>query len=212
MLRNARPLYPRRRKGSRASRGGRRNGEGFEFHYNVKVDEDGRAASVKSDVFHADFDGCTRAALRAMEISPEFLRTWVLQPLLYEEREDGQTNAARASVGNLVMVMGVAVALAPIIIKAAGITIIFAITLEIAEEVVEAIRRRRNWKDKCTDSYVECMDSDLGDEPGNNWNITRCGTCLEQCNEKNNWVWPSHVPMGDGLVPCGRLGRTWRKN
>jgi hypothetical protein len=101
--------------------GGDLGGRRFEFHYDVKVGEEGRPVSVKSDGFHADFDGCTRAALRAMEVPPEILLMWGMsQPLA---RGDGQTNAARGLHGNLVIV-GVLVALAPIIIEAAGITIL----------------------------------------------------------------------------------------
>ncbi len=184
--------------------GGDLGGRGFEFHYDVKVDEEGRVASVKSDVFHADFNGCTRAALRAMEVPPELLLTWMSQPLA---RGDGQTNKARGLVGNLVIV-GVSVALAPIIIKAGGVTILFMITVAIAEDVVEAIRRRRTKKDECTDGYVECMDSRVGDEMGNNWNTSRCETCRERCRREGSW--PSQVIIWDQWVPCGRLGPTWR--
>jgi hypothetical protein len=89
--------------------GGELGGRGFEFRYGVKVDEKGRAGDVKSDGFHADFDGCTRTALRAMEVPSELLLTWMSQPLA---RGDGQTNAARGLAGNLV-ILGVTIALAP---------------------------------------------------------------------------------------------------
>ncbi|MDC0741099.1 hypothetical protein [Polyangium mundeleinium] len=179
--------------------GGDLGGEAFEFHYDVKVDEEGQVASVKSDVLHADFSGCTRAALRAMEVPPELFLTWMSQPLA---RGDRQKNAARGLVGDLVIV-GVTIALAPLIIEAAGVTIVIMIGVAIAEDVVEAVRRRRTKKDECTDGYVDCMDSKLGDELGNNWNTTRCATCLEVCNNKGSW--PSQVPVGEDLVPCGRL-------
>jgi len=97
--------------------GGRLRGGGFEFNYTVDVDEWGGAASVKSDVFHADFDGCTRAALRAIQFDPEVLLTWISDTFAQGE---GQTNAARGLVGNLV-VAGVRIVLAPILIEAAGV-------------------------------------------------------------------------------------------
>jgi len=115
--------------------GGNLGGRGFEFDYDVKVDEEGRAVSVKSDVYNADFDGCTRAALRAMEVPPELLLTWMSQPL-------GQTNAARGLAGNVLVIVGVVVKLAPIIIEAAGVTIVFMIAVAIGDEVIEATRRR----------------------------------------------------------------------
>ena len=185
--------------------GGDLGGRGFEFHYDVKVDEEGQVASVKSDVLHADFSGCTRAALRAMEVPPELFLTWMSQPLA---RGDRQKSAARGLVGDLVIV-GVTIALAPIIIEAAGVTIVFMIGVAIAEDVVEAVRRRRTKKDECTDGYVECMDSRVGDELGNNWNTSRCETCRETCRREKSW--PSHVLIWEDWVPCGRLEPTWRK-
>ncbi|MDC0741097.1 hypothetical protein [Polyangium mundeleinium] len=185
--------------------GGDLGGEAFEFHYDVKVDEEGQVASVKSDVLHANFSGCTRAALRAMEVPPELFLTWMSQPLA---RADRQENAARGLAGNLVIV-GVTIALAPIIIKATGVTIVFMIGIAIAEDVVEAVRRRKSKKDECRDGYVECMDSRVGDELGNNWNTSRCETCREICQRHNSW--PSHVLIWDEWVPCGRLEPNWRK-
>ncbi|WP_136969888.1 hypothetical protein [Polyangium sorediatum] len=185
--------------------GGDLGGEAFEFHYDVKVDEEGRVASVKSDVLHANFSGCTRAALRAMEVPPELFRTWMFQPLA---RGDRQNNAARGLAGNLVIV-GVTIALAPIIIKATGVTIVFMIGIAIAEDVVEAVRRRKSKKDKCTDGYVECMDSKVGDELGNNWNTSRCENCFRICQDEKSW--PPRVRMWEDWVPCGRLEPTWRK-
>lgn len=61
------------------------------------------------------------------------------QPLA---RGDGQPNTTRGLVGNVVVIVGVVVTLAPIVIKAAGITIVFMVVVAIAEDVLEAIRRR----------------------------------------------------------------------
>jgi len=132
--------------------GGRLRGGGFEFNYTVDVDEWGGAASVKSDVFHADFDGCTRAALRAIQFDPEVLLTWISDPFAQGE---GQTNAARALVGNLV-VAGVRIVLAPILIEAAGVTIVLVVAIVITEEVIEAIKRRR------PPNLNRCLDAAAG--------------------------------------------------
>ncbi|TKC98528.1 hypothetical protein [Polyangium fumosum] len=136
--------------------GGDLGGRSFEFDYDVKVDEEGRAVSVTSDVLNADFDGCTRAALRAMEVPPELLLTWMSRPLA---RGDGQTNAARGLAGNVLVIVGVVVKLAPIIIEAAGVTILFTITLAIADEVIEAIRKYRP-----NPNLNRCLDAAAGGE------------------------------------------------
>lgn len=133
--------------------GGDLGGRGFEFKYTVKVDEEGRAVDVKSDGFNADFDGCTRAALRTMELPPELLQTWISEPLA---RQDGQTNAARGLVGNLVIV-GLTIALAPIIIETAGVTIVFMIAVAIGAEVIEAIRKYRP-----NPNLNRCLDAAAG--------------------------------------------------
>lgn len=190
--------------------GGDLGGRGFEFKYTVKVDEEGRAVDITSDVFHADFGGCTRAALGAMQMDPEYLLSWMSEPLA---RRDGPTNAARSSVGNVVVIMGVVVTLAPIIIKTTEVTIILAIALTLTGEVVEAIRRRKTKKDECTERYEECIDSDVGATMGNTWNETRCGRCLSICVDPKNVKksWPSHVLIWDEWLPCGRLAPDWRK-
>ncbi len=187
--------------------GGDLGGAGFSFHYEAKLDADLRVASVKSDVFHADFDACTRAAIRAMEMPEERLLTWMAKSLAQGDRQTNE--GARGLAGNVVVIVGVVVTLAPIVIKAAGVTIVFVLAVAIGEEVIEAIRRRRPSKEDCIDAYEQCMDSNLGDEDGNNWNMSRCATCLRRCQNENN-IWPLQVPMPEGWVPCGRLGPNWR--
>jgi len=78
------------------------------------------------------------------------------------------------------------------------------------EDILDAARRRRTKKDECTDGYVECMDSKVGDQPGNTWNETRCARCLKICVDDPNKSWPSQVQMWEGWVPCGRLGPAWQ--
>jgi hypothetical protein len=126
--------------------------------------------------------------------------------------EDAAATMSRAYMGSPAAVVVVLVALSEIVLEAGAVTILFAVTLEVVDEagkdIAEAARRRRTKKDACTDGYVECMDSRVGDEHGNNWNQTRCALCMDRC-EKNG-SWPSQVMMWERLESCGRLGPNWR--
>jgi hypothetical protein len=76
---------------------------------------------------------------------------------------------------------------------------------EAGKDIAEAARRRKSKKDECTKGYTECMESNVPKELGNNWNITRCGTCRNLCKDPD-YVWPSQVRIWDEWVSCGRLG------
>jgi len=174
-------------------------GLNFRFNYKVQIDENGRALHVKSDVFHADLDGCTKMALRAMQISPEVLAPWLSQPIA---QGNGQTKGARGVVGN-VIILGMAIALGDIIINAGGITVIIAISLAMAEDVVEAIRRRPrpepDEEKSCTQHLSDCLMSDVASKKGSVWKHTLCRSCFERCRDGE---WPASINLAGRTESC----------
>jgi hypothetical protein len=180
----------------------------YYLNTHVRVDRDGINQGVSTNDIPKtshDLTACMRVALREMAIPEAILQA--------PPTEDAAATMSRAYMGSPAVVVVVAVGLSEIVLEAGAITILFAVTVEVVNEagkdIAEAARRRKSKKDACTDGYEECKKSDVADEPGNNRNESRCATCRNKC-EKDNYVWPSHVPMPEGWVSCGRLGPNWR--
>lgn len=178
----------------------------YRFTPRVRVDQGGVSRGVSTDDIPSttpDLAACTRVVLRDMAIPASILNS---------APKDAVATTDRSYMGSPAAAVVVIVVLGELALEAGAYTILFAITVEVvseaAKDIAEAVRRRRSKKDECTDGYEECRDSSVGDGRGNNWNMTRCGTCLEWCNRNKSW--PSQVPMPEGWVPCGRLGSTWK--
>ncbi|MBK9261214.1 MAG: hypothetical protein IPM54_15590 [Polyangiaceae bacterium] len=176
------------------------------FDSKVLVDEDGDKEDVTiDDIPNTAYDlgACMRNALRAMPIAEQPLREGVH---ILKNRREQPSAAERSLMGSPVVVVGgVVIVVSELVLEAGAYTIVFAVAVEVvdraAKDAMEALKRRRTWKDKCTDSYEKCVMSPLGWGHGNHWNMTRCGTCLEVC--RNSKLWPSHIEMdGEGSVPC----------
>jgi hypothetical protein len=179
----------------------------YSFSPNVQVSRGGFVQEVSTyDIPQSapDLAACTRVVLREMALPDAILQA--------PPSGDAAATTSRAYMGSPAVVVIVVVGLSELVLEAGAYTILFAVTVELVNEagkdIAEAARRRRTKKDECTDAYVACMDSKVGDELGNTWNESRCGTCRNWCDKNNSW--PSQVMMWDGWVPCGRLGPTWK--
>ncbi|TKC90035.1 hypothetical protein [Polyangium fumosum] len=86
----------------------------------------------------------------------------------------------------------VAVNLVPIVLVAAGVTIVVAVTVHVAEEAAEAIRRwPKKVEEKCQPPFQECLENPW--QPKRNretyGNYKDCGGCLAECRNKDG-IWP----------------------
>jgi len=160
-----------------------------------QVDKEGRAINAATDVFNADLAGCTRVALRAMEVPPDLLRTWLPEP---PAQGNEQTNDARGLVGNPGVVV-VTIVHADLIIEAGGVTIIFAMSLELTKEVAEALRRRPRPGDplSCQDHLNLCLGTDTADKDGDVIGSSRCKMCFEWCKGEGKGMWPKGIELTD---------------
>jgi hypothetical protein len=147
----------------------------------VDVDEDGHVegARVKDSIIgDPGIESCMVSALRGMSLPASITRTGRVSP------------ESRRYVGNAGA--GALVALGPIALAAAGITVLMVVTVYIVEETVEAISKRERKKidDKCQELLHECLDhpkhpdgksSDFGENKP-------CGDCKRQCvHQKGEW-------------------------
>jgi hypothetical protein len=158
----------------------------YAMQFNVEVTESGHAGRVKlkdSSPGERRLESCIARALEGMTSPVPAMRLISQQPVSPESRGLGQPLPAIA--------VGSGGALAPIFILAAGITVIVAVTLYVAEEVAEAERRRRKIKEQCMELLVECLNTPKQPE----WNRgtfgdrKACRECFAICKRENG-KWP----------------------
>ena len=189
--------------------------QSYRIESKVKVNSGGYAVDAETTGLPEheapEFSSCTRIALSNMKVPLSIFPLRTLEAL-------GTANSVDKPLGNqagnVLIVVGIATVLAEFVIEYGGHMILFAVSVALVEDAIEAAkRRRRTSKDECTDGFEECMDSKIGDLLGEHWNRSRCGSCLKVCRMTQSW--PAQVPMfdrdgtGKDVVPCGRLGPTW---
>jgi hypothetical protein len=168
----------------------------------VKVDQDGRVVDAVIDglpLTAPDLAACARVALRDMAVPDSVLRLRPDEPPISQQ----QSAPARGLMGNL-LVLGGAIALGEIVAKAFGATLIFAVAAQVVDtgvkEIAELARRRKTWKDECTDHYEVCVASRLVREGREHYKQTRCGLCQRECISGRGW--PARVYYGDDYGSC----------
>jgi hypothetical protein len=132
-------------------------------------------------------------ALEAMSVPRSVMGTLASQPA---------SPQARGYMG-YVGALGGAVNLIPIVIAVAGITILVAVTLHVAAEAVEAIRRRPKKVDEaCDPPFYNCLNNKWQPE----WNRETYGDkkdclgCLWECRD-NGGRWPDMKCPRPGYRP-----------
>jgi hypothetical protein len=81
--------------------------------------------------------------------------------------------------------------LVPILIVVAGITMLVIVTVYVADETAEAIKRRRRSKveDRCAELRDECLEYSSQPEwnRGTYGDRKECGPCYYECKAKGEW-------------------------
>ncbi|TKC95704.1 hypothetical protein [Polyangium fumosum] len=171
----------------------------YTFDYKVLADPEGRVVDVASKgVPHADLAGCTRIALRGMTVPEGLLKLRLAEPIA---RTNGQTMPERALVGEVVIVTvtTVTIVFVDLLIEAGVATMVFAVTLEIAKDIAEAIQKKPRWKELCDEELNDCLDSPKQSIPGSVEGSSLCLWCREKCTSKG---WPEAVKKDGKLLPC----------
>ncbi|MDI3283847.1 hypothetical protein [Polyangium sp. 15x6] len=165
---------------------GRLKGTHYAILFDVDVMESGevRAAKIReSEIGDREMEACMEHALQAMSLPG------VVTPLRSSAPEGVMLSPhARGALGN-VMVLGPAVSLVPVLIVAAGVTIIVVVTVHAVEETAEAAGRRRDIERMCKREEVKCLEY----RPQPEWNRKRfgdwkqCGDCYSECLRDREW-------------------------
>ena len=103
------------------------------------------------------------------------------------------------------------IALLPIVLISGGITILVSVSIYVAEEVVEALRRKRRWENECQEELNKCLQTDLADEDGSVYGSHRCVMCWRECrNTKGTWPWTLKITSGE-TISCAYWVPKWKR-
>jgi hypothetical protein len=113
----------------------------YTFMFRVDVTEGGNTGRVRlSDSYPGDADiaSCMEHALRAMTVPPSVDRMLTKQTEVSPD--------SRGLIGNP---LAIAIELGPIVLVAAGVTVLVAVTATVSQEIIDAARRRRRARIQC---------------------------------------------------------------
>ncbi|MDI1480269.1 hypothetical protein [Polyangium sp. y55x31] len=167
---------------------GRLKGTHYAIVFDVDVAESGEVREAKmreSELDDREIEACMEHALSGMSLPG------VVTPLRSSASESMMVSPhARGLMGNVV-VLGGAVSLVPVLIVAAGDTIVVVVTVHAVQETAEAIHRRpRSVEKKCRALLDECLE----DRRQPDWNkdfgeFKQCGECFGYCiNHEGEWL------------------------
>ncbi|MRG93134.1 hypothetical protein [Polyangium spumosum] len=169
----------------------------------VKVDQEGRVVEVETTGQpNPDVGICMRIALRGMTLPADVLERRMLRT---SASADGRALPDRGAIGEVVtVVVVVTVVFTEVIIEAFAITVGVAVTATVAAGAAEAIRKRKDpGVANCRKRLNDCLDSNKGSEPGNNYNTTLCPTCFDRCMGSVDKKWPERLDTGQSCIYPG---------
>jgi hypothetical protein len=164
---------------------GRLSDSHYAIMFDVRADDDGDVRSVEiHDSILPDraMESCMRRALQGMTV-PSSIRA------MRSSRSDGEGVVApgsRALVGNPLVLGGATVALGPVVIVAAGVTVLVAVTIYLVSEMSkpsdmadEEYERCHKVKDACQRECAHLMGV-------KKWHGDRYHKCVRECLEAEN--------------------------
>jgi hypothetical protein len=164
---------------------GRLSDSHYAIMFNVRADDDGDVRSVDIEdslIGDRGIESCMRRALQGMTL-PSSIRA------MRSSRSDGEGVVApgsRALVGNPLVLGGATVALGPVVIVAAGVTVLVAVTIYIMSE---ASKDDDELEKYCLDRQVDCLNNSFQPK----WNRNKfgvkkdCLACFRYCKNKGEW-------------------------
>jgi hypothetical protein len=161
--------------------------------FDVDVTESGDVDRVKirdSVIGDHGIESCMARALEGMPVPRSVLRQLDAGPV---------SPQSRGVMGNALV--AVAVELAPIVIIAAGVTFVVAVSFHLADEAIEAISRRKLEK-MCYPPLYECLENPKQPEWNreNFGNRKACEACFNECMHQNG-AWPDYKCPRPGYRP-----------
>jgi hypothetical protein len=125
----------------------------YKLRFNVTVNKHGGVSDVHpegSGLDGSDVEKCMIGALRNMSVPPFVYRRMSSERASQRVSGGALTPESRALAGNVLVAAGVVVELVPIVITAAGVTIIVAIAIDLVSEMAKP-------KDMADEEYERCQ-------------------------------------------------------
>jgi hypothetical protein len=172
--------------------------------FDISVNEEGlvQEVSVRSSTLrHAGLEACLSGVLKNVSVPSSMLNLRSSGPISGGEAGGETSREARNSLG-VVQAAGAVVALGPVVIIAAGVTLGIYILAAAAEETIEAVKRRRKVDLACDAAYAICAASRRQPD----WNVELfgdfkdCEACRWACRNANG-VWPTDKCPPPGYPP-----------
>ena len=155
------------------------------------MNNDGVVQSVnlrRSTLHHEAIESCLSGALEGLSIPLSMLP----ERASSEPFSGGESSQhSRVPLGIAQSVGGAIVALGPIILIAAGVTLGVYVAVAVTEETMEAVKRTQKLENMCQALLVACI-SDKWLPPGHEYGVEKdCKVCNWRC--KNEGIWPYHM-------------------
>lgn len=157
-----------------------------ETKFDLTVNNDGAVKGIKirsSTLHHEAMESCLTGALAGLSIPPS----------MFPVRASSEPFSGGESMRDMRGPLGIAqaagglVALGPLILIAAGVTLGVYVAVVVTEETIEAVRRTQKLESMCQALLNQC----LGDKwlpPGHDFGTEKdCGSCYGICTKRGYW-------------------------
>lgn len=156
-----------------------------EAHIKLNLEEDGTVHDVEMQrsTLHLDkLESCLQEALAGLSIPSSALLLRSSEPF-----SGGELQGKDRAFQGVVQAAAPVIAIAPVIVIAAGVTLGLYILAVAAEETIEAVKRTQKLEKMCAALRNECLGSKPL-PPGSDFGAEKdCGACFRLCTARGYW-------------------------
>jgi hypothetical protein len=148
------------------------------------VTEDGHAGRVRlkdSSPSDGEMESCMTDVLKDMPVPPS-----AVQALTPQTEAEAVSPESRGFIGNPLLAVMVLVELVPVVVVAAGVTVVVGVTVY---TTAETAKRQRKMEKICSPPFYECLNNRK--QPKWTWEkfgeTKDCLACLFSCRRHGEW-------------------------
>lgn len=157
-----------------------------ETKFDVTVTNDGAISGIKlrsSTLHHEAIESCMSHAIAGLSIPPSMLPVRSSS----EPFSGGESMRDKRGPLGIAQALGGLVALGPVIVVAAGVTLGVFIAVAVTEETIDIVKRTKKLEKWCDALTVECLAT-MRLPPGSIFGTHKdCGSCQAYCYKYGQW-------------------------